>query len=317
MAKQLIVLAVPAAATGSRLDQVLHSNLAEFSRSFLAKMIEAGRVTVDGRRAKPAMRLRGGEEIRFAVPPRDAATIEPEPIPLHVLYEDEDLIVINKPPGLVVHPGAGRRTGTLVNALLDHCPALPLAGSPLRPGIVHRLDKDTSGVMVAAKTDFAAQSLSSQFARREVEKTYVGLVWGEVRPSEGVVDAPLGRSTRDRKKISVSTRKPREARTSYRVIGRSEEFTLLELVLATGRTHQIRVHLKHLGHPLVGDKTYGGRRGVPSPASPNVRDAVKSMTRQALHAKTLAFRHPRTGDRVRFEAPLAADLSRLIAAVMP
>jgi 23S rRNA pseudouridine1911/1915/1917 synthase len=237
------------------------------------------------------------------LPPPEPPGIEPEPIPLDLLYEDRDLLVVNKPSGLVVHPGAGRRRGTLVNALLHHCAGLSAVGGVERPGIVHRLDRETSGCLVVAKTDLAHQHLSRQFEARQVKKTYLAVVHGPVRATEGRITLPVGRDQRERKRMGVRTRKGRETETIFRVLRSSPECSLVEVMPTTGRTHQIRVHLAAMGHPVVGDKLYGGRRE---------RTSRWKTGRHLLHAWKLAFTHPRTGEVMDCMAPLPSEFIRTL-----
>ncbi len=291
---------------GQRLDVFLTLELPRQTRSRIKTWIDAGAVDVDGRREKAGYRLRAGEEVRLRPPPEPPSELIPEPLPLQILYEDEQLAVIDKPAGLVVHPGAGHPSGTLANALLHHFGQLEQPGS-LRPGLVHRLDKPTSGVLLVAKGEQVREALAAQFRRRQVRKLYLALVYGLLDPPEGTIDAPLGRHPRDRTRISTHARKARPALTSYRVRRRYEEFSYLEVRLHTGRTHQIRVHLNHLGHPVVGDATYGAGR-VRSLHDPLLRKRVEQLGRHFLHAWKLEFRHPGSGETVRFTAPLPAAL---------
>ncbi len=309
-------LVVTAAESDHRLDRVLAARLPEHSRSFIQKLIRGGQVTISRKPAKAGRPLSEGETIEVCVPDAEPSRILAEPIPLAILYEDDQILVLDKPSGLVVHPGAGARSGTLVHALLHHCP-LSVIGGVERPGIVHRLDKDTSGVMVVAKNDAAHRSLAAQFQNRAVEKIYLALVWGSVKQDAGAIDAPLGRDSRQRIRISTRTRRPREALTRFEVLerfpggpGRSA-FTWLEVKPKTGRTHQIRVHLKTLGHPIAGDTAYGGA-GWRRLTDTGRRAALQELDRLALHASRLAFDHPVTGRRERFEAPLPVELGRLL-----
>ena len=282
-----------AEAVGTRLDQFLAAHVTELSRARLQDLIKEGHVTLNGQATKPGARLRVGDAIRLEEPPPVPVNTVAQDIALEVLFEDDDFIVINKPAGLVVHPAAGNWDGTIVNALLHHCTALSGIGGEQRPGIVHRLDKDTSGCLVAAKSDVAHQSLVRQFAGREVTKIYLAIASGKFRRLSGVIEAPIGRHPVQRKKMTVvSDGQGREAKTSYRVVKELALGTLVECTLHTGRTHQIRVHLKHQGHPILGDDVYGRRAGFP---------------RQMLHAWRLGFVHPRTGERVNFESPIPAD----------
>jgi 23S rRNA pseudouridine1911/1915/1917 synthase len=248
------------------------------------------------RRARPSDRLRPGDRIEVEIPPVRPVGLEPEPIPLDIVFEDRHLLVINKPAGLTVHPGAGREKGTLVHAVLAHCPDLAGIGGEQRPGVVHRLDKDTSGLLVVAKTDAALRGLQAQIQTRQARREYLVLVHGRLPKPEGAVDAPIGRDPRRRTRMAVVA-SGRRAITHYRVAEAFEAATLLEARLETGRTHQIRVHCAHLGHPVVGDPVYGRR---PNPWG---------LARQALHAHRLAFAHPATGAPLRFAAPLPADMA--------
>jgi len=254
---------------------------------------------VEGASARPSQRVRRGQRIDVVVPPPAPAGVSPEPMPLDVVYEDEHLLVVNKPAGLSVHPGAGRRSGTLVNAVLARVPDLAGVGGALRPGIVHRLDKDTSGLLVVAKTAPAYLALQSQVASRAIGRTYLALVSGVLPRDEGTIEAPIGRHPRHRTRMAVISR-GRAAITRYRVVERFARYTLVEVHLVTGRTHQIRVHFAHLGHPVAGDPVYGGRP-----------DEL-GVGRQALHACRLRFTHPVSGQALAFEAPLPADLAAAI-----
>ena len=277
----------------ARLDQFLAGAVSGLSRVRIQDLIKAGHVTLNGIAAKASARLRVGDAITLHEPPPVATETVAEEIALDVLFEDDDLIVINKPAGLVVHPAAGNWRGTLVNALLHHCRALSGIGGERRPGIVHRLDKETSGCLVAAKNDMAHQALAKQFAGREVTKIYLALVAGKLARKSGVIEAPIGRHPVQRKKMTVlPVGHGRAAKTSYRVLRELPAGTLVECILHTGRTHQIRVHLKHLGHPVLGDEVYGKRAG---------------FARQMLHAWRLGFAHPRTQERMNFESPIPPD----------
>ncbi|MCX7892338.1 MAG: 23S rRNA pseudouridine(1911/1915/1917) synthase RluD [Burkholderiales bacterium] len=295
---------IPAALAGLRIDQALARMFPEHSRSRLAAWLKAGRATVDGSRVDPKRRVWGGERVALAAEPEPArGAAAAQPIPLAIVYEDEDLLVIDKPAGLVVHPGSGNRDGTLLNAVLHHAPGL--AALP-RAGIVHRLDKDTSGLLVVAKTPEAQTALVRQLAARTVTRQYLALVHGAVA-RDGRVEAPIGRHPTARTRMAVTARgKP--AATRYRVLARYRDATLLECTLETGRTHQIRVHLASIGHPLVGDPVYGGRRAAAA-------GALGAFRRQALHATRLALVHPRTGARLEWESPMPADFAALCAAL--
>ena len=309
-APALHALVVPPEAQGERLDAHLARALPALTRSRLQGLIEAGRVQVDGRPAKAAQRLRGGEALRVEVPAPVAALPQPEDLPLHVLYEDKDLLVVDKAPGMVVHPGAGHASGTLVNALLFRVKDLAGVGGELRPGIVHRLDKDTSGCIVVAKHERALHGLQQAFRTRAVEKTYLALVYGRP-PPQGRIETPFGRHPVHRQRFSGRVREGKHALTEYRVVEAFEDAALVEVALHTGRTHQIRVHLSELGHPLLGDALYGGGAKRKGPAW----RVATELGRQALHAWRLALPPPRTGKALRFEAPLPADLEAALAAL--
>lgn len=289
------------AEAGSRIDSFIAGALPELSRTAVQRLIDAGHVTVNAAPTRAAYKVRGGDTIVVQVPPPQPTTLAPESLPLDILYEDADILVLNKAAGMVVHPGAGNLSGTLVNALLAHCADLQGIGGELRPGIVHRLDKDTSGVLVVAKHDHAIQALQRQFKEREVRKTYIALVIGNLEQDEGVIEAPIGRHRVHRQRMAViADGKP--ARTRWRVRGRYRDernrvYTLLDVRLLTGRTHQIRVHFAWLGFPLVGDAVYGPAHS-PLPAP-----------RQFLHARSLTLLHPTTGEKLTFSAPLPEDLT--------
>ncbi len=295
----------------ARLDKFLSEKLPAHSRGEFQRLIEAGVILINGRPAKITHHPRAGESIEIHWPETQPAEALPEEIPLHVLFEDADLLVLNKPPGLVVHPAAGHATGTLVNALLHHCAGqLSGIGGVARPGIVHRLDKDTSGCLVVAKNDAAHLALSAQFAARKVEKVYHAIVCGKLAKNEGAINASIARHAVQRKKMSVVTRGGREALTTYRVLEPLAGAMLVEARIHTGRTHQIRVHFQHLGHPLVGDVTYGPR--------PNQRlaEAVHcKASRQMLHARRLVFVHPRTTKPIAVEAPWPEDFEETLQAL--
>ena len=299
-----------AAAAGQRLDVFL-ARAAGLTRARAQRLIAGGNTLLGGRAAKPSQLLRRGQRITLTLPPPEPSGPTPQPLPLDIVYEDDDVLVVNKPPGLVVHPAAGHREGTLVNALLYHRPPLRGVGPGERPGIVHRLDKDTSGLVLVAKAPGGHAALCVQFAAREVDKRYLALVHGVPTQDTGRIDAAVGRHESDRKRMGVRTRKGREAVTFYRVVERIGGCSLLELTPKTGRTHQLRVHLAHLGHPVLGDLVYGGRRERARRQGPG----APAVGRQMLHAWKLAFRHPRTGERVQAEAPLPPDFAAALAAL--
>jgi 23S rRNA pseudouridine1911/1915/1917 synthase len=307
---------VERAEEGMRLDRYLAGRLPSLSRSFIQKLTKGGRVLVDGRIARPSQSVRAGQAVTLTVAAVSPSTLVPEAIHLDILHEDSDLVVINKPAGMVVHPGAGARTGTIVHALLARGENWSTIGGEERPGIVHRLDRGTSGVMIAARNDRAHRHLSAQFKERTVEKIYVALVWGDVRSSRFKVDAPLGRDTVNRKKISSRTSHARPALTEFVVTARFEGFTLLDALPRTGRTHQIRAHLQGAGHPIVGDGTYGGDRWR-SLGPSRLREALSKFHRLALHARRLSFDHPTSGERLSFEASLPIDFEHLVRELTP
>lgn len=294
-----------------RLDQFL-ARSTEFSRARLQRWLKAGLVMVNGKTQPARYKVRAGDTITFTAPPPEPSPLLPEALPLDIVFEDQDLIVLNKPAGVVVHPGAGNRQGTLLNALLAHCPELADIGDVSRPGLVHRLDKDTSGLMVAAKTALAHEALVRQFQARQVEKIYVALVWGRFHVRTGEIAKEIGRHPSERRKMSVQARRGKPAATRWQVL---KEFpgplTLVELQPKTGRTHQIRVHLASLGHPVVGDAVYGGG-AARLKDQPGLRSLKPLVTRQLLHARALGFTHPRTGQTLAFEAPLPEDFQAVL-----
>lgn len=297
-----------------RLDIFLSQKLPELTRSRIKNLIEGGLVYLNSKPVKAGVKIKTGDKIAITIPLPQAIAAEPEKIPLDILYEDKHIIIINKPPGLTVHPGAGRAKGTLVNALLYHCKDLSGIGGALRPGIVHRIDKDTSGVIIAAKTDKAHQSLSQQFKEHSIKRKYLTIVWGVVKNDEGTIDLPIGRHISERKKMSVRTKRGRRAVTHYRVIKRFNNFTLLEASLETGRTHQIRVHLSAIHHPVAGDPVYG-KKNMPSGLSPKLTMLLKNLKRQALHAQTLGIIHPETKEYLEFTSPLPDDMKTVMRAL--
>ncbi len=308
-------LLVPPEQAGERLDRWLAGAPQGWTRSRVRRLIDDGRVALNGQPARPAAVVRAGDEVVVDEPPPRPLEVAAEDLPLDVVWEDSDLVVVNKPPGLVIHPAAGNPAGTLVNALLHHCRDLSGIGGVERPGIVHRLDKDTSGLIVVAKNDRAHLALSIAFRRRTVEKTYLAVCYGLPRARQGVIEAPVGRHPRERQQMAVVS-SGRAARTLYQVEEELLGAALLACRPVTGRTHQIRVHLAHLGHALVGDPLYAGRqwRAV---TEARAAAACRDFPRQALHAHRLAFAHPVTGQALRFEAPLPADLVELLAALRP
>jgi 23S rRNA pseudouridine1911/1915/1917 synthase len=294
-----------------RLDTFLRRRYPAASRSAFQRLIEEGHVTVNGLRTKPTHSPRAGERVEVSWPDPRPSEVEPESIPLDILFEDEVLLVLNKPPGMVVHPAVGHGKHTLVNALLHHCQGqLSGVGGVARPGIVHRLDKDTSGCLVVAKTDEAHVALSNQFAGRSVHKIYHAILCGELRMERGEIRAAIARHPSHRKRMAVDEDRGRSARTSFQVLQRLDSATLVEVILHTGRTHQVRVHFQSLGHPLVGDLTYGQRQ--------NRRLAELTdyqAPRQMLHAHELGFIHPRTAQRLTFQAPRPQDFREAIEAL--
>lgn len=299
--------------SGTRLDLYLVARLLGPSRSVIRRWILGGHVTVDGKTQKPGYSISAGETIRVVPQTPPPLELLPEAIPLEILFEDDALIVINKPAGLVVHPGAGNRTGTLANALLHHFKHVSKQDS-IRPGIVHRLDKDTSGIMVIAKTESAHNALAQQFKERRVSKEYLALLIGHISPRDGVIDAQIGRHPRSRIRFSTRTRKPRQAVTRYAVSRYLQDFSYVTVFPETGRTHQIRVHFQHVGHPIVGDETYG-RKAHQRIQNPEVRRMVAQLKRHFLHAGALAFQHPVTGEKREFRAALPGELARFLTAL--
>jgi 23S rRNA pseudouridine1911/1915/1917 synthase len=292
---------------GARLDSFLTSLLPGHSRSQLQRLIKEGRITGPVKDLKPSTAVRAGQEYAIDTPAPAPAAPQPEPLPLRIVFEDPDVVVLDKPAGMVVHPAAGHSSGTLVNALLHHIKDLSGIGGELRPGIVHRLDRGTSGLMVVAKNDRAHQELSRQFQDREVDKEYAALVWGVVHAGRRI-DAPIGRDEKDRQKMSTRARRARSAVTRVTWARHFKGVSLLKLAIATGRTHQIRVHLSAIGHPIVGDATYGGvHRRVPHDLRPVLR-----LERPFLHAMRLSFTHPGDGRRVDFDSPLPPDLESVV-----
>lgn len=297
--KRVVFLTVGEEHRRSRLDAFLASKLQGLSRARIQGLIRAGLVTVDGQPQKASSRLQPGQRIVVEIPPPPEVELKPERIPLEIVYEDQDLLVLNKPPGLAVHPGAGRSSGTLVNALLAYDPGIAGVGSPLRPGIVHRLDRDTSGLLVVARNEVSYLKLFAQMKERRITRTYLALVHGDLPRDAGTIEAPIGRHPAFRRKMAVVPG-GRPAVTHYRALERFGEYTLVEVSLETGRTHQIRVHFAHIGHPVVGDPVYGRRQNP------------FGLRRQALHAYKLSLDHPRTGRRMEFTVPLPEDLEEVL-----
>lgn len=280
-----------------RIDKVLTTLEPEITRSQLKNLINDGHVTVNGQAVKPKYKVQAGDKISLVKPEPQSLELTPENIPLDIVYEDDDVIVVNKPQGMVVHPAPGHPDHTLVNALLYHSPLSTINGT-FRPGIVHRIDKDTSGLLMVAKNDLAHQSLAEQLRNKTNKREYLALVYGQIKEDEGTIDAPLGRNPQDRKKQAV-VKGGRYAVTHFKVIKRYDNFTLVKCILETGRTHQIRVHMKYIGHPLVGDPLYGPRK-------------VIGKNGQFLHAALLGFKHPRTGKEMVFEAPLPENFQKML-----
>lgn len=292
---------VPKESSGIRIDKFLTESCPDFSRSFLQKLLKSGLIEADGKAVKSSYKVSAGENISFEVPEAVDAEIEAEDIPLDILYEDRDIILINKPKGMVVHPAAGHYDGTLVNGLMYHCrEQLSGINGVLRPGIVHRIDMDTTGVIVACKNDFAHNAVAEQLKAHSITRVYYAVVHGVLREEEGTVHAPIGRHPTDRKKMSTHAKNGRDAVTHYRVLERFGRFTYVECRLETGRTHQIRVHMASIGHPLLGDELYGPAR------------QPFHLKGQTLHAGVLGFQHPRTGEYMEFHAPLPEYFEELL-----
>ena len=307
----MVLLAVSESDADTRLDAFLAAQIDGWSRARLQRLIEDEDVLVNGKAAKASYKLRAGDEIEVELAPPPTASFTPEAIPLNIIFEDEFLIVINKPAGLVVHPAAGIHSGTLANALTFHFQKLSTRAGEIRPGIVHRLDKDTSGLMVVAKNEATHESLADQFRAREVFKSYVALVHGVVKQESGRIEQPIARDPRTRIRMAVVPA-GRGALSLYKVRRSFKSFTLLDVELKTGRTHQIRVHLAWLKHPVVGDEVYGGGRDK-TVLDVRLRAAIRKLHRQFLHAERLGFRHPVTGEPMQFIAPLPIELENMLA----
>jgi 23S rRNA pseudouridine1911/1915/1917 synthase len=303
----ILTARVPEELAGMRLDQCLAEIFPDYSRSKLQIWLKDGRVLVDGEQRKGREKLDGGEEIELDAEAEQVVEYDAEDIPLDIAYEDESILIVNKPAGLVVHPAVGNWTGTLVNALLNHVPSLDTLP---RAGIVHRIDKDTSGLLMVAKTLQAHNSLVEQLQERSIHREYLALVKGWMTAG-GTVDQPIGRHPVDRKRNAVR-RDGKEAVTHYRLEQRFKRHTLIRVKLETGRTHQIRVHMSHINYPLVGDQTYGGRFQMPAECNPALADALRNFKRQALHATKLGLDHPETGEYMEWEQPMPEDMQNLI-----
>lgn len=302
---------------GLRLDVYLAGAVEDASRSFIKRLIKDGNVTVNGHACtKPGRTVNAGDSVEVELPPPPCTELGPEDIPLDILYEDSDVLVVNKPSGLVVHPAPGHASGTLVNAVLHHCSDFQRPGEDaLRPGIVHRLDQYTSGAMVVAKSPRAFASLSEQARDHTFDRRYLALVRGEFKDAAGRISASIGRSTHDRHRMTVTGLNSREAVTRFEVLERFGVASLVGLVLETGRTHQIRVHLRFAGHPVLGDPVYGVTDFTDWKITPEVRNALEALDGQALHAELLGFEHPATSERVQFTAPLPGDFAKVLSAL--
>ena len=316
--REQLRIVVPPGEHRKRLDVYLTHRVENATRNKVQQAIEAGMVLVNGKIVKSSYLLNPNDviDITFPRPPRMDA--EPEDIPLDIVFEDASLLIVNKPAGMVTHPAYNNYSGTLVNALLHHCNHLSTLNTEMRPGIVHRLDKDTTGLMVVAKNDAAHAFLAKQFAKRTIDREYWAIVWGRFKSPKGTIDANLGRSKRDRKKVAV-TEDGKSAITEYEVLKEFEFLSLVRLHLKTGRTHQIRVHLAHINHPVFGDPTYGGRcntwNGLTGKKSQFAANLLKLISRQALHAKTIGFIHPATKEFVKFDSELPDDMKEVLEAV--
>jgi len=301
---------------GQRLDLFLAGQELNLSRSRIQKLIEEGKITVQDKKVKSHYKIKGDEKIVIEIPPPEKLSLEPQDIPLDIVYEDKDLLVVNKPAGMVVHPAAGNYKNTLVNALLFHCKDLSGINGVLRPGIVHRLDKNTSGLLVVAKNDFSHTNLADQLKDRTLTREYAALCWGRLPKEKGVVETLIGRSTGDRKMMTVVKQKGREAITEYEVLERFPLGDFLRIKLKTGRTHQIRVHFLYLNHPIIGDPEYGGRKKhlgmIKESFKALANQVLKLIDRQALHAKKIGFVHPRTKKYMEFESELPGDMKILL-----
>uniref|UniRef100_A0A7C3UUL1 Pseudouridine synthase n=1 Tax=candidate division WOR-3 bacterium TaxID=2052148 RepID=A0A7C3UUL1_UNCW3 len=301
---------------GTRLDHYLLVSGIGLSRNKVVRLIREGKVLVNERKVKPSYRVKGGDNVYARFELERELTIIPEAIPLNIVYEDEDVIVIDKPKGMVVHPARGHKSGTLVNALLFHCQNLPVGQEKVRPGVIHRLDKDTTGLIVFAKTDSALSFLGKELEKRRINREYLAVLWGNLPLEKGIIEAPIGRDSLDRKKMAVTPFGSKKAITEFTVIKRYGIATYCRLKLLTGRTHQIRVHMSHYGHPVVGDKEYGRSLTHLVKSKEEYARAKKMLSvidRQALHAARLGFTHPKTKEYVEFSSPLPEDMKKLLA----
>jgi 23S rRNA pseudouridine1911/1915/1917 synthase len=308
----IVTLTIPPLPAPTRIDSYVAGELTDVSRAAVQRLIESGLVLLNGEPAKASVKLLGGETLVITIPPPVAAEPTPEAIPLDILYEDSDVIVINKPAGLSVHPGAGNLTGTLVNALLAHCTDLSGIGGVERPGIVHRIDKDTSGILVVAKNDRSHNALSERFQRHDIKRIYYALIYGSPKTDTGTIRSLIGRHPTDRVKMSSKAKSGKPSVTHWRAEARYPEVTLVRLRLETGRTHQIRVHLSEAGYPLLGDSIYGSDGRINNLKDPKLRQLIKELGRQALHASILGFVHPTTGEYLEFTTPIPEDMQRIV-----
>ncbi|MBN2103178.1 RluA family pseudouridine synthase [bacterium] len=316
MESQILTILIPSNKAKERIDTFLTRELPRFSRSQIQAMVKEELIRVDGKSVKSNYSIRPGDSVTVALPRSKPSDLMPEDIPLDIVFEDEYLIIINKPPGMVVHPAHGHRSGTLVNALLYHCDQLSKVNEAPRPGIVHRLDKDTSGLLLAVKDDYTHRMLANQFSEKQVDRMYKAIVWKPMRKRTGTVETLLNRSTRDRKVFAVASSGKR-AVTHYEADELFDFLSLISLHLETGRTHQIRVHMAHIGHPVFGDQTYGGRSrpmgGLNHERTALARHLLDLMPRQALHAMTLGFVHPVTKENLSFTSHLPEDMQRVLS----
>jgi 23S rRNA pseudouridine1911/1915/1917 synthase len=317
-ALEKIRFVIPAKQARMRIDVYLTHQIQNATRSKVRQAIDEGFVLVDGTRVKASHPVSPGEVIEVTLPRPPRTDAQPENIPLDIIYEDDHLLIVNKKAGMVTHPAYGNYEGTLVNALLHHCRSLSTVNSETRPGIVHRLDKDTTGLMVVARNDVVHHHLAKQFSRRTIDREYWAIVWGTFKGRKGTIEAALGRSKRDRKKVAV-TAEGKHAVTDYEVLKQFDFMSLIRLKLRTGRTHQIRVHLAHIGHPVFGDPTYGGRShewgGLEGKKAQQASNLLKLIHRQALHAKTIGFIHPATKEHVIFDSELPGDMLEVLERV--